>query len=62
MKTPPPRSLKSLIDMLEEPWPGEPLITVDAGRAPAAEVDATVAAPAAAQRQNDRCRPIGAAL
>ncbi len=36
--------LKSQFDTLEEPLPGEPVITVDAGEAPEAEVEAIVAA------------------
>jgi gluconokinase len=36
--------LQSQFDTLEEPLPGEPVITVDAGETPDAEVDAIVAA------------------
>jgi carbohydrate kinase (thermoresistant glucokinase family) len=36
--------LKSQFDTLEEPGPGEPVITVDAGAAPEAEVEAIVKA------------------
>ena len=36
--------LQSQLDTLEEPLPGEPVITIDAGQTPEAEVDAIVAA------------------